>query len=165
MYKLLLSLVFVSASTVLGFWFSQKLSSRRKNLELIFQAVSKTSTLVGFSGYEITRVIKESFGKIQIFENIETFVEEGMSFNESFERCVVQMPSETSLNDEDKQLLIGFSKGLGVTDLSGQTSNCELYGKLFEERINDAKEKEKSLSRLYKILGFSLGCVVILMIV
>ena len=50
------------------------------------------------------------------------------------------MPSETSLNDEDKQLLIGFSKGLGVTDLSGQTSNCELYGKLFEERLADIFE-------------------------
>lgn len=165
MYKLILSVIFTLSSTFLGCWFSQKLSSRRQTLEAVSEAISKTQTLITFSSMEILRVVLDAFSKIKSFKDIENYCSKGNSFVESFNMCVDYVPSECGLTEDDKSLLRNFAQGLGVSDLSGQVSNCELYKKLFEERINEAKEKEKSFSRLYKILGFSLGCIVTLMIV
>lgn len=165
MYKLILSVIFVLSSTYLGYWFSQKLSTRSQTLENISESISKTQTLITFTSYEIIRVVEEAFAKFESFEEIENFCVKGNSFIESFNMCIDLIPSRFALKEEDKTLLKNFSEGLGGSDLSGQVSNCELYKKFFEERINEAKEKEKSFSRLYKILGFSLGCIVTLMIV
>lgn len=164
-YKLICSIAFIFATTLLGHWFSEKLTNRRKTLQAISEAISKTETLISFGLGEITGVVIESFCKINGFENVQLFCDEGNSFCESFHRCIDAIPSECSLTEEDKDLLKRFSEGLGSSDLAGQTSNCEYYKKLFDERISEAKEKEKSLKKLYKVLGFSLGCIIILMIV
>lgn len=164
MFRITLSIGFVLATTLLGCWFSSGLTSRRKTLEAISESITKAGTLISFESYEITRVVKETFGKIKGFEHITEICADGQNFMESFSKCIDLIPHECFLTDDDKDSLKSFSQGLGISDLMGQTSNCELYKKLFDEKINEAKEKEKSLSRLYKIMGFSLGCVVALMI-
>ncbi len=165
MFRLIMCLVFVVSSTLIGFWFSLKLSNRKRTLECVIDAIIKTKTLIEFGGYEISRVITQSFNAIRGFEKIEDLILNGENFTKCFYECVNTLPSEHCLRVEDKELLKKFADGLGVSDIQGQTLNCDLYCELFKEQLKFAKENEKSSGRLYRILGFSLGCVVALMVV
>lgn len=165
MYKFILSFVFIMSSTLLGCWFSQKLTNRKRTLEMLIDSINKTKTLITFGGYEISRVITESFGPIRGFSMVSELSNNDESFYELFYKCVDSLPSAYFLCTEDKELLKRFAEGLGVSDIQGQTLNCDLYSELFKEQLKIAKEKEKASGRLYRIMGFSLGCAVTLMIV
>lgn len=165
MFKLLLCIFLVLVTTMLGVISSHKLSVRRKTLESIVNSVIKMKSMINFSTYEIDRVICECFSDIYGFEMFSQSMGDYDDFVSCWNNRVSSLPDELCLDSEDKELLRKFAENLGITDLQGQTDNCVLYCELFKDRLEGAKEKEKSSGRLYKILGFSLGCVITLMIV
>lgn len=69
------------------------------------------------------------------------------------------------LKDEDKRLLASFLYSLGKTDVEGQISNAELHVKALEERLLDAKEEKRKLSRLYVSLGFLSGLFAVVLVI
>lgn len=165
MYKVILSFVLIVATTLYGFIFSHKLTIRRRALEAIVDSIVRMKSYIAFGGYEISRVIKSSFGISKGFDSFDYTSLDADNFPTLWNKLVNSVSGELCLNNEDKELLIKFSERIGVTDTDGQLANCDLYCELFKERTMDAKEKEKASGRLYKILGFSFGCVITLMIV
>ncbi len=57
------------------------------------------------------------------------------------------------LNTSDLLLLDSFLVSLGKTDLEGQLNNARLHIGALDERIAEAKEEKRRLSRLYVSLG------------
>ncbi len=165
MFKVILCLVFIITTTLYGFIISQKLTIRKKALESVVDSITRMKSLITFGGFEISRIIQDSFGSIKGFETFVDCYTDSDNLLSHWQKTVNSLPNELCLNSNDKELLIKFSSGLGVTDIEGQIANCDLYCELFKESLEDAKEKEKTSGRLYKILGFSLGCVITLMIV
>ncbi len=165
MLKLILCLVFIVTTTLYGFIISQKLTTRKKTLESVVDSIIRMKSLITFGSFEISRIIQDSFGSIKGFEAFRDCYSDSENLFLYWQKTVYSLPNELCLNANDKELLIKFSRGLGVTDVEGQISNCDLYCELFKEAFENAKEKEKTSGRLYKILGFSLGCVITLMIV
>ncbi|MBQ8000668.1 MAG: stage III sporulation protein AB [Ruminococcus sp.] len=165
MFKVILSFVLIAATTLYGFIISRRLTIRRQALESIVDSIVRMRSLIGFGGYEISRVIKSSFGCSKGFESFDYSSFDEDNLPTLWINLVNTISGELCLNSEDKELLVKFSEGIGITDTDGQLANCDLYCELFKERIADAKEKEKASGRLYKIIGFSFGCVITLMIV
>ncbi|MBE6737202.1 MAG: hypothetical protein E7566_00900 [Ruminococcaceae bacterium] len=159
MLRIFMCIVLVVSSTFLGNWFSLKLLRRCEDLFSIIESIQKIKTYINFGGYEICRVIALSFVSKEKFKAF-TETEENENFLMWWEKCVTYISKTTALNKSDLELLNQFGENLGVTDIEGQISNCELYTKLFEERLNEAKLMENKNVRLYRILGFSLGCTV-----
>lgn len=165
MIKVALCLVLVISSTLLGNWFSERLISRRNTLELMINSLTKMKTLISFGGYEIHHVVQDSFiGFPDFIKEFDTS-ENCLNFAEFWNKCVDSIPDRYGLTSDDKKILRNFAEGLGVSDTDGQLSNCNLYCDLLREQLEKAKEKEKNSGKLYRVLGFSLGCVVTLMIV
>ena len=166
MNELILGAVLVISATLLGCSFSQNLINRRKSLQMLIEVIRKMKTYIGFSTREIESVVTECFCNVKGFECFTRGTEKD---NETFlmwwKECVNSLDSSTGLDKNDRELLVRFSEEMGVSDVEGQISNCELYEELFTEQLNFAKEAESKKCRLYKILGFSLGCAVTLIVV
>lgn len=164
MYKLVLCFVLILSTTLYGCRCSHKLAVRKKSLRLICDGIVRVKTLITFGGYDICRVLQESFKDIKAFDEFETdsmFSDEKLFADSFFE----SLKKELSLESEDMEIIRNFTDALGVTDTEGQISNCNLYFELMNKQLLSAEDKEKSSGRLYKILGFSLGLVITLMIV
>lgn len=164
MLKLSMCLVIVCCSTMVGNWYSLRLKCRRKSLLVLIEAISRMKSHFVFSGYDINRIVSESFSGCKNFEGFCDFENDSDEFHKCWEQKVSLIPADAGLSAEDKRLLIRFSEVLGITDIEGQISNCDFYIDVFSQRLKSAETNEEKNSRLYKILGFSLGCIVTLVV-
>lgn len=160
MLKPVLSLVLILCTTLVGNYFSLKLSSRRETVEGLLQGVTRLKTQICFGGIDIFTAVSECFGA----DIIRNLPHDGESISEYWSRQVDLIPKSSGLNKDDRKIIRDFGQNLGVTDIEGQINNCELYLRLFEDMLNNSKELEKTRSRLYRILGFSCGAVVTLVV-
>lgn len=163
MFKLVLSLILIGSATFVGNHFSSRLESRRRTLSLLVESIKKMKTLICFGGYEVYRVIALSFENAKFFDAFCSQPRSEMEFFDWWNECVDNIENKCGLNKEDKTLLKRFAEGIGVTDIEGQIANCELYSELFSERLSSSKETEKNKAQLYRVLGFSVGCAVVLL--
>lgn len=164
MWQLMMIIIILVCGILLGCSFSQGVVNRRKTLEGIIEALEKMKTYIEFSSMEIFEIIKRSFGNLRGFSDFAR-IPEDVTFVLWWSKCVSTLGGETGLSKEDKDLLIRFSNGIGVSDVSGQISHIDLYISMFCEKVRLARDEEEKKSRLYKILGFSFGCAVSLIIV
>lgn len=165
MTELGLGVVLIICMTLLGNSFAQKLVNRKNTLQVILESIEKMKIHISFSTMEIDQVISESFKGVKGFEYFSFIPAEDFCLYDWWESCVNSLGSELGLSKEDKALLCKFSDGIGISDVSGQMSHLKLYEELFAERLKAAKETVNNKTRLYRILGFSLGCAVTLMVV
>ena len=153
--------VVLASSLFIGNWFSLKLLRRSSNLVSVIEVINRIRTYISFGGYEIMRVVAESFASAPDFSAF-TDYETSDDFQEWWKNCVSELSTTTALNNNDKELMLRFGAGLGVTDIQGQLANCDLYIGLFSECLDKSKEMERKNVKLYRILGFSMGCMVTL---
>lgn len=163
MFKLCLCVVVLLCSTLIGNWFASRLKNRRNSLLILIEVITRMKNHFAFSGFDIFRVVSESFKGFQIFEAFADY-NNSEDFHLWWKTGILSLSSESGLNQEDKRLLIRFSDSLGVTDVEGQISNCDFYIDVFTQRLKAADATEYKNARLYKTLGFSLGCILILVL-
>lgn len=73
--------------------------------------------------------------------------------------------AETSLNDEDKKILMDMGKSLGTTDVDGQVSNIKITSTFIDKQIEKAeKEKEKNV-KMFRTLGIVSGIAIIIILI
>lgn len=142
-----------------GNWFSLRLTQRVKYLCGIISSISKAKTLMTFSSIEALSVMGESFGRDDL---LSVHFKSGSfeNFKDLWDSFVSSVASDKVLYDDDIKLLRDFGREFGTSDTNGQVLNCDMYIKFFEEQLISAKEEQLSKSRLYRVLGLSLGCVV-----
>ena len=76
-----------------------------------------------------------------------------LPFPEAWSTALRERAQLGSLRREDIHLLLAFGSQLGTTDLNGQISLCQLYVRLFEERLIQAREWKSKHAKLYLSLG------------
>lgn len=164
MIKLVLSIILIIASFLIGNSFSVRLISRRKTLTEIVEAMSKIKTMICFGNMDVFSVISQTFGQIEGFDSYNKITEEDLDFTCWYINCLENISASAGLCKDDIEFLKKFSLALGVTDIEGQISNCELYTTLLTEQLKKAKEEELTKCRLYRVLGFSFGSITALVI-
>ncbi len=162
MFKFLLCGVLILVATLLGNWFSQRLLRRTHFLQSIIEGINRIKTSICFGALNSYRAIAESFPELMIYGKQ---IDDTQSVSEYWNGLIDSVPKHIGLKEDDIELIKGFGKSLGITDTQGQINNCELYSGLISERLKTSKEAEFSKSRLYKVLGFSVGCALTLLIV
>lgn len=163
MFKLIFALVVIVSSSLIGNSFSVKLTNRRKTLSEIVNSINKGKTLICFGGMDTKRVVQECFCS-EDFMLLDKDMLENERFDISFENSVRKINPAFSLTKADKELLLQFGTKLGMTDVTGQVAHTELYAQLFSERLSQVKTQENEKTRLYRILGFSVGSAISLLI-
>ncbi len=164
-YKLIFSLALIISASLIGNSFSQKLINRRRTLSALVSAINRIKTLICFGGMEITQIIEKSLCTSEFPLINYQFFNSDSPYDKAFKTSVNNISSSFALTDSDKELLTQFGSKLGDTDIAGQVAHTELYAELFSERLSSVKEQETAKIKLYRVLGFSLGCAISLLIV
>lgn len=162
MFRIMICIVLIVCTTLLGNWFALRLRHRSDYLRKMLIAIKRMKTLICFGGYEIERVITDAFSGVDeysVFSETATQKELSVWWSEQIDK----IDKNSGLSIEDRSVMKRFSDGLGVSDIEGQISNCELYSGLIEERLRLSEEDELKKSRLYRVLGFSLGAILALL--
>lgn len=112
--------------------------------------------------------IIEDYNSSQELKNFLASVKENMqsemSFSNAWQDAVCKIPNSYGLLRQDKELIYAFGNELGSTDVDGQIALCRLNQNLINSILNVAKEEKNKKSKLYFMLGTSLGiCIAIIL--
>lgn len=152
----------VVTSTMIGFLLAQRLKNRCDFLTAFLDFLCNLKTNIRFSGEDIFSILEKSANGFLSFCLADL---NDNSIREYWMNCIKKIPQSYGLKNDDYTTLKDFGAKLGTTDMEGQTSHIELYSNLFLTQLEKAKAEYNSKSKLYKLLGFFVGCAIALMII
>jgi stage III sporulation protein AB len=89
-------------------------------------------------------------------------IREGRSFPESWRQAVRE--SAKSLGDEESEILAALADVLGCADLESQLAAIAYTRELLQEKLEQARTKEKTYGKLYRTLGVLAGLAIVIVI-
>ncbi|MBQ0097770.1 MAG: stage III sporulation protein AB [Oscillospiraceae bacterium] len=155
MIKLLGCVLLVFCSTILGNRFSRKLSKRKEILQNFVNLLDNAYTKIEYSSNNLADIFNDSFLEFSFKDN-EPFSSQWKTMLKGYQNI---------LSSNDINLLIDFSNEIGKTDTNGEISNILLYQGLLKENIESAKDDIEKKSRLYTLLGFSIGMTLAIILI
>lgn len=172
LFKIAGSIIVILSCTFLGLVLSTDCKRRPRQLRELQSMLQMFENQISF----LSDVIVEAFDRITkvgcsetcIFfsKTIEILKEErSISASQAWEQAVKENIKKTSLNREDEEVLLGFGKILGSSDLEGQIKNIRLtlgQLKLQEEKSEDSRSKNENMYRSLGILG-GIAVVIVLL--
>ena len=167
MTKLLCVCAIIAGCVGVGYFKSNQLKTRYKNLCLIKAALCDAKSQIAFFGFDIARVLTAS-GKTSKAEPLFSVAAKNVSksgaakaWSDALDICAKEM----CLNKEDVHILMQLSSRLGMTDARGQKNNIDGVVSLLETSIADAKENKDRYCPLClgggALVGMFLGLMII----
>ncbi len=148
--RLFLCLVIVCAGCFVGQFLSSRLYKRKETLSSFIKELETAQSKISYSA----ATVYELFDMVQ-FNSSEEFYPQWEDMLRQYERI---------LSKKDTELLCEFARGLGVSDAEGQLRHIKLYISLLSEQEKQAQEEISQKSKLCRILGFSAGTALALLL-
>ena len=86
-------------------------------------------------------------------------------FAVAFSSAVTKAQGEGLVSAEGWEVLLEFAHGCGRTDLDGQRAHVAYYRTLFTAQEEDARRAYEEKGRVYRMLGFTAGVAVALLLI
>ncbi len=109
---------------------------------------------------EISKGLRNNISKI--FENASLYMQE-KNAKEAWIKAIET--SSTCMTKEDLEILKGFGKLLGKTDIEGQVGQIELTNQFLEVQIEKAQKERVKNEKLYKTLGTVFGLAIVILLI
>ncbi len=155
MIRLALCLLLVFSGAVIGLSCARRLRQRCETL-LSFQNLFRKAALkTTYHGGDLCEVFRDNFAG-------HTF-RYGEPFDAQWKELVARF--QHTLSKEDRSLLVQFAEDFGAADPQSQRRRLELYVRLLEEQLHQAKEAAEKKSKLYRVLPLSAGTVLALLLI
>lgn len=137
-----------------------ELKEMKNALNMFLTKIRFTYESVPESFNEIGNNIKGKIGKI--FKTASNKMK-NMSAGDAWEETIEK--SDTSLTDEDKNIIKNLGRMLGKTDLEGQVSEIKLLQNFLNTQIDIAEKEKQKNEKLYKTLGGVIGLAIVIILV
>ena len=166
-FKIILLISIIIASTLIGILFSKKYSKREKELKDMKSALNLFATKIKFTYEPIPNLFLEISNKIggnvgKIFESSSNRMKEesaGEAWNNSF----LDVPN--NLLEEDVVILKNLGRLLGQTDLEGQISEIEVVSQFLNTQLENARQEKLKNEKMYRTLGIISGLTIAIILI
>ncbi len=166
-FKIILLIGIVVASTFLGILFSKKYSNREKELKEMKSALNMLSTKIKFTYEPIPNLFLEISQKI------------GGNVGKIFSRAANRMKEESAgeawinafsdvqnnLLEEDVVILKNLGRLLGQTDVEGQISEIEVVNQFLDSQLESARHEKLKNEKMYRTLGIVCGLTIAIILI
>lgn len=170
--KLIGSALVLTASSFLGYLFSRECARRPQELRALQGLLQMLENEISF----LSNILTEAFDRIyrssncgsaQFFRDtvINLNTNRGLNAAQAWEKAVDNNIQKTSMDREDREILISFGKMLGNSDVEGQIKNIRLtinQLKLQEQKAEESRRKNEAMYRSLGILG-GMAIIIILL--
>lgn len=172
MLKIFGSLIVVTATTIMGFYYAGVYKERVKQirgiqyaLNILESEIVYTSTPLIQAFINISERVNEPFKKLFFIlsENLKNKNVESVSA--AFRQACVSLKGQLLFENEEIEVLDSFMKSLGTSDVEGQKKNFNITIKKLEYFEKKAEENRKKNERLFKYLGVSCGMLIVIILV
>ncbi len=165
--KCIILILILSLSTILGLAMANKFKSRVKDLKTIRNILNILETKIKYTYEPLPQIFddisKEFNGPLgEIFKVSKERMKE-LPAGEAWNYGITN--SNTSMNEEDLNILKNFEKLLGKTNVEGQLSEIELMKSYIDIQIHKAEEEDRRNEKLYKNLGIIVGLAIVIILI
>jgi stage III sporulation protein AB len=102
---------------------------------------------------------------LTFLKSCDSLMKGGTDFKNAWEISVSDRNNVRYLEKDDVTMLRSFGGLFGVSDSTGQISNCQLHSELLKSKLNDAREKRDRYASLSCGLGLMAGIGVIIIFI
>ncbi len=153
---------------MLGVTASKRLDNRQKFLRQYISFINQIKTQIEYNGSSLAVI----FSLCNVDKPFSVFVSDMINnldsnntFINSWNNSVGNLDKSLGLKSDDISIINEFGQGLGISDITGQISHCNLHSALAEEHYQDAKDCMTKKSKLYKTMGLMLGIAISIVII
>ena len=145
-----------------GYLQSKKLTARTLFFEEYEKFLSELTLQIRYDSGSLERILEKlsNYDYRRLAPVIQVCCERmqaGDPLSDAWSRGVGKLSKDNGLLKGDIELLLGFGKGLGISDLEGQLSHLNLNGELAKRKLEEAGECKLKKGKLYQMLGVSAG--------
>ena len=165
--KCIVLLLTFFVTTFLGLALANRYKSRVKDLKDIRNILNILGTKIEYTYEPLPQIFSEisnefSGGIAEIFRISKEKMEE-MPAGEAWRFGIEH--SNTSMNEEDINILKKLENLLGKTNAEGQLSEIELMKNFIETQIKKAEKEQSKNEKLYKNLGVIVGLAIVIILI
>ena len=170
--KLIGCILILCASTTAGFLYSDNFKKRVIQLNEIQRCLHQLQNEILYTYTPLTESffnvsIKSKYPIRYIFENASDslITNKANSVYEAIKTAIDNNISKFNIKKEDIEIILDLSKSLGESDINGQKSVFSLTIDNIKKQINEADEIMKKNVKLFRYLGFTIGAMLVILIV
>lgn len=172
MLKTIACIIILVATTVGGFVFAEAFKKRTKQLTEFQMALHHLSNEIEFThtplpaafnnvalkSEEPVRSVLGQVSKLLMENEVENVFEAFSISLKANKNCI-------ELKKEDESVLLDLARGLGESDLQGQKKLFALAMENLKKQISMADVLMNKNVKMYRYLGFSLGAIIVIMLI
>lgn len=171
MIKTAACIMVIFAATFTGYLWGEGLKKRTEQLRELQRCIYQLQNEVVFTYTPLPEAFynvacKADNGVGRIFNEVSQllYANETDSVFEAFS-AVLGKKDDLYFNNEDRRLILSFSKNLGETDLEGEKKIFALTLDNLKQHVASAEDKMEKDIKMYRALGFTSGTMIAIMLI
>jgi len=170
--KIIIFFILFFSVVIIGYLISMKYSLRVKEISYYLWAITYLETEIIYYSTPLPIAIKKASIRVHdsirdVFHTIYELLtnNDGLKIEEIWVRGLKINSINSSLKEDDIQVLVDFGKGLVIGDKSIQKKHFEYTKLLLEEQRRKATEERETSGKMYKKLGILLGLALVIIFI
>ena len=170
MIKTIGCILIVAASTFGGFAYADGFKRRVKQLNEVERAINQLQNEIEYTYTPLPEALHNVSEKCEppineIFSKASQalYSNEVESVYDAFKKCLED--SNININKEDMNVILDLSKSLGESDIEGHKKIFSLSKSNLKKRISIAEDSMNKNVKMYRYLGFSLGAMLVIVLI
>ncbi|MEG3007023.1 MAG: stage III sporulation protein AB [Oscillospiraceae bacterium] len=168
MIKLVGALMAALTIALIGIDKTHKLALKVTHLEKLCSMLKYMADLIKNNLPTLDKILKEIgdnqyYKVIDFIPNAEKLIRSGESFKESWKKSILE--SEMQIDEADRNLIISLGEILGRFDGESQEKELLNVARLLNIRLDEAREKKRNFSPIYKTIGICGSLAVFILLI